>query len=71
MTEIEKDASLLRCTIKKSSQVLWKVLKYGVYLIGAILAAVFAFYGAVAIYELVVPGLASVWQFMYGCLQRL
>lgn len=64
MTEIEKDASLLRCTLKKSWSVFGKVLKYGTYLVGAIVAIVFAFYGAIAIYELVTPGLASVWQFM-------
>ena len=65
MTEIEqKEHSLLRCTVKKSSQVLWKVLKYGTYLAIGILAIVFAFYGAFAIYELILPGITSVWQFL-------
>jgi hypothetical protein len=64
--QIPEESSLLHCTVKKSNQVLWKVLKYGMYLAVGILATIFAFYGAVAIYGLVVPGLVCIWQFLTG-----
>ena len=64
MTEIEKDALLLRCTLKKSWSVLGKVLKYGACLTVMALAGIFAVYGAISICELIVPGTTNAWQFL-------
>ena len=60
--EEPNSSSLLSCTVKKSKQVLWKVLKYGTYLVAGVLAIVFTFYGAMAIYETVLPWATSVCQ---------
>lgn len=65
------NASLLQCTMKKSKQVLWEVLKYGVYLVAGVLAITFCIYGVIALYELILPvsaifllNITLVWQFL-------
>jgi len=63
-TEIE-DKSLLKCTIKKSADVLKKVVLYGSYVITAITAIVIIYFGITMIWEPLVKiisgGITTIW----------
>ena len=56
--------SLLHCTLKKSGQVLKKVVLYASYAIVALAVVAVICYGAIAVYHAIVPWAASIWQFL-------
>jgi hypothetical protein len=46
------DKSLLRCTIKKSTDVMKKLAKYAAYILGTLIAGILALYGALGVWAI-------------------
>ena len=46
------DKSLLRCTIKKSADVMKKLAKYAAYVLGTLIAGILALYGALGVWAI-------------------
>jgi hypothetical protein len=69
MTEIN-DKSLLRCTIKKSADVLNKVVLYGSYVIAAITAIVIGtaivYFGITKLWEPLINAISTIISFLFG-----
>jgi len=69
MTELE-DKSLLRCTIKKSADVLKKVVLYGSYIIAAIAIVYFGvaivYFGVTKIWEPLINAISTIISFLFG-----
>jgi hypothetical protein len=62
MTEIN-DRSLLKCTIKKSADVLKKVVLYGSYMIAAI---TIVYFGVTKIWEPLINAISTIISFLFG-----
>jgi len=62
--EIPKDASLLRCTVKKSASILKKVVLYGSYVVVAVAVLVCAGWLAWNGFNAVLPVLNQMWLFL-------
>jgi len=65
MTDID-DKSLLRCTIKKSADVLKKVVLYGSYVIAAITAIAIVYFGVTKIWEPLINAISTIISFLFG-----
>jgi hypothetical protein len=69
MTDID-DKSLLRCTIKKSADVLNKVVLYGSYVIAAITAIVIGtaivYFGITKLWEPLINAISTIISFLFG-----
>ena len=69
MTDID-DKSLLRCTIKKSADVLKKVVLYGSYIIAAIAIVYFGvaivYFGVTKIWEPLINAISTIISFLFG-----